>query len=166
MGEVAEKMDDFDVYVNVQGDQPFVSASTLNSLVDPFLQANAPLMSTVGCPITDQHWEDENSVKVICDQTMDAIYFSRSPIPYRRKQVDDLSVYHHIGLYAFSSSFLVQYVQFPVTPLEQSEQLEQLRALENGTRIPVSVIGQPIIEVNTPEDLHAANEEMARRNRD
>lgn len=163
VGEVAENRSDFEVYVNVQGDQPFVSASILDSLIDPFFQEDGPSMSTVGCPITDHHWKDVNSVKVICDRSMDAIYFSRASIPFRRKHVENLPVYHHMGLYAFSNSFLKQYVKFPATPLEQSEQLEQLRALENGTRIRVAVIDQPIIEVNTPEDLLVANEEMARR---
>ena len=161
IGEVAEKVGDFDVYVNVQGDQPFVKPADIDKLVEPFFGDRPPSMATVGCPLNENSIQDPNAVKVICDQQMDAIYFSRSAIPYRREKVGNLPVYQHLGLYAFSRDFLFQFRDFAPTPLEQSEQLEQLRAVENGTRIRVSLVEQPTIEVNTPEDLVAANAAMA-----
>ena len=160
VGEVASQLDEYDVFVNVQGDQPFVTAESIAALVEPFSDPSVS-MSTIACPLNDSSLSDPNSVKVICDRNMNAIYFSRSDIPYRRQQVESLPVYHHLGLYAFSKMFLLEFQKLKPTPLEQSEQLEQLRAIENGFRIRVSLIGEPLIEVNTPEDLVSANQAMA-----
>ena len=160
--EVAEANADFDVFVNVQGDQPFVTSEILTRLVEPFFAADSPEMATLACPLDETARTDPNSVKVICDQRMNAIYFSRANIPYLRSNAP-APVYHHLGLYAFGSSFVHKFHQYAPTPLEQCEQLEQSRALENGHQIRVSLIAEPIIEVNTPEDLEIANEAMTKR---
>ena len=99
---------------------------------------------------------DPNKVKVVCGRQMQALYFSRSPIPYFREQ-HEAPVFHHLGLYGFRRDFLMTYCSLPQTPLEKCEQLEQLRVLENGYRIDVALTDSPTLEINTPEDLVVAN---------
>lgn len=164
VAEVAAAIEGFDVVVNVQGDQPFVTPEILTTLVDPYLQGERPDMATLACPLPDDGRENVNTVKVLCDQSMNAMYFSRSPVPFYR-EVHEAPVYHHLGLYAFTMSFVQQYTKLPATPLERCEQLEQLRAMEHGYRIRVSLIDAAIPEVNTPEDLVIASRLMEQRNK-
>lgn len=151
-----------DVIVNVQGDQPFVNAKMLNALVAPYLADESPAMATLACPLDHtKHANDPNIPKVITDQTQHAIYFSRAPIPYLRNKpasLNDLPVYHHLGVYAYQRYFLEFYQNMPQTPLEKVESLEQLRAVENGYRIRVSLVDNnaTTLEVNTPEELQQA----------
>lgn len=146
-----------DTVVNVQADQPFVTPAMISALVQPYRAGLRPSMTTVAAPIDDLGLADPNTVKVVCDQNGDALYFSRSPIPFRRQAPSQpVPVYHHIGLYAFARPFLEQYAAMTPTPLEQSEGLEQLRALEHGQKIRVCRIRRPVLEINTPEDLEAA----------
>jgi 3-deoxy-manno-octulosonate cytidylyltransferase (CMP-KDO synthetase) len=157
VAEVAGRHPDADVVVNVQGDQPFVTPQMLSALVGPYRAGEQPVMTTVAAPLHDGGPNDPNVVKVICDRAGDALYFSRSSIPYRRTDVaGPLPVFHHIGLYAFTRQFLADYAAMAPTPLEQSEGLEQLRVLEHGHRIRVCPIGHPVLEVNTPDDLAQA----------
>lgn len=152
-----------EVVVNVQGDQPFVTADMLERLVAPF--SDAPdgaevVMTTLGAPLAvADDAADPNVVKVVCDSRGNALYFSRSPIPFVRQPSPGggpVPVLHHLGLYAFSRPFLDVYRSMTPTPLERCEGLEQLRALEHGHRIRVAIAQAPAIEVNTPEDLAAA----------
>lgn len=161
--EVATANPNYDVYVNVQGDQPFVDSDLLSCLIAPFSSSNPPEMATLASPLSDEAKTDPNSVKVILDQDKNAIYFSRASIPFARTEGIDTPVFHHLGLYAFSKDFLHKFHSYPPTPLEQCEQLEQLRAIENGHQIRVSLIEKPIIEVNTPADLEVATELMRKR---
>jgi 3-deoxy-manno-octulosonate cytidylyltransferase (CMP-KDO synthetase) len=157
VAEVGGRRPDADVVVNVQGDQPFVTAEMLSALVGPYRAGAWPVMTTIAAPLAESGVVDPNVVKVICDRAGDALYFSRSPIPYRRNDViEPLPVAHHIGLYAFTREFLAAYGKLEPTPLEQSEGLEQLRVLEHGYRIRVCPIDRPVLEVNTPEDLAQA----------
>jgi 3-deoxy-manno-octulosonate cytidylyltransferase (CMP-KDO synthetase) len=155
VAEVAGHRPDADVIVNVQGDQPFVTPEMLSALVGPYRTGTRPGMTTVAAPLDpDLGPGDSNVVKVVCDRAGDALYFSRSPIPFRRHTgAGPLPVYHHIGLYAFTREFLAEYAAMTPTPLEESEGLEQLRVLEHGYRIRVCPIERPVLEVNTPEDL-------------
>jgi 3-deoxy-manno-octulosonate cytidylyltransferase (CMP-KDO synthetase) len=157
VAEVALRYPQAEVVANVQGDQPFVTAAMLRTLIEPFSQANAPDMSTLGCPLPEGAHDDPNTVKVLCDQRMRALYFSRAGVPYYR-QHHPAPVYHHLGLYAFRREFLAIYATLKPTPFEQCEQLEQLRALENGYSLHVGLTPAPIIEVNTLDDLNKANE--------
>ena len=155
VAEVAVRHAEAEVVVNIQGDQPFVTAPMLSALVGPYHAGAAPVMTTVAAPLDpDSGPGDPNIVKVVCDRAGDALYFSRSPIPFRRHPMaGPLPAYHHIGLYAFTRDFLAKYATMSPTPLEQAEGLEQLRVLEHGYRIRVSPIDHPVLEVNTPEDL-------------
>jgi 3-deoxy-manno-octulosonate cytidylyltransferase (CMP-KDO synthetase) len=161
IAEVAVRHPEYDVVVNVQGDQPFVSAHMLEQLVAPYLASALrgealPEMTTLACPLNiESDLDNPNVAKVICDRHSNALYFSRSPIPYFRTK-RSAPVYHHLGLYAFRADFLAKYTQLEATPLEQCESLEQLRVLEHGYRIRVCQTETAIIEINTPEDLAAA----------
>ena len=138
---------------NVQGDQPFVTSQMLTQLINPYLQGELPPKTTLGCPLDmDKSYLDFNSVKVVCDRKGNALYFSRSPIPYFRNS-GEVPVFHHLGLYAFERNFLAQYAQMKPTPLEECEGLEQLRVLEHGFRIRVCLTQKVVLEINTPEDL-------------
>src|SRR6185437_2449987 len=96
---------------------------------------------------------DPNVVKVVTDLTGDAIYFSRCPIPFDRDKANSVAHYKHIGLYVYQRDFLLNYPALPVGPLERTERLEQLRALENGYRIRVVETEYESFGVDTPEDL-------------
>lgn len=155
---VAERYSDMDVIINLQGDEPFVSARMLEQLVKPFLDGENIDMSTLAHPLNmEVVYNDPNNVKVITDLNKNAIYFSRSPIPYFRNKVEgDIPVYHHMGLYAYRRDFLLKYTKFPQTPLEKAESLEQLRAMENGYKIRVCLTERGTLEINTPEELERA----------
>ena len=180
-----------DVIVNVQGDLPFFPPSLVEDAVAALTRAPAAVMATVKTPIHDlTEWYNTNVVKVVTDREGFALYFSRSPIPFSvhgpksqvsspksqvpslksqvsspKSQVSSLKSqvlgYRHIGLYVYRRDFLLTFPQLARTPLEQSEQLEQLRALEWGYRIVVSETARPTIEVDTPEDLQRAEEALS-----
>ena len=160
MAEVAARTPGADVVVNVQGDQPFVSGAQLEALVSPYLDGRFPEMATIACPLRGDP-ADPNVVKVVCDVQGRALYFSRAPIPYSPE--GDGEYLHHIGLYAFLPRFLQVYAGLPETRLERAEQLEQLRALENGHSIIVTRVDEPVLEVNTPEDLERAASALGTR---
>jgi 3-deoxy-manno-octulosonate cytidylyltransferase (CMP-KDO synthetase) len=165
LAEVAQGLT-ADVIVNVQGDLPFFPPSLVEDAVAALTRAPAAAMATVKTPIHDfAEWQNINVVKVVTDHEGYALYFSRSPIPYTRDRVTtatpQLFGYRHIGLYVYRRDFLFTFTSLPRTPLEQSEQLEQLRALEWGYRIVVSDTEQPTVEVDTPEDLQRAEEALS-----
>ncbi|MDJ0590678.1 MAG: 3-deoxy-manno-octulosonate cytidylyltransferase [Pleurocapsa sp. MO_226.B13] len=153
VAEVATRYPEYSVVVNVQGDQPFVTSQMLSELVTPYLEGESPEMTTLACPLDPETgYKDPNVVKVLCGQKQQALYFSRSPIPYYRNPIQ-VPVFHHLGLYAFRQDFLETYTQLPSTPVEQCEGLEQLRVLEHGYTIRVCQTAKAVVEVNTPEDL-------------
>lgn len=153
VAEVALRYPQMQAIANVQGDQPFVTSEMLTQLINPYLQGELPAMTTLGCPLDmDNSYLDSNSVKVLCDRQSNALYFSRSPIPYFRN-AGEVPVFHHLGLYAFERNFLAQYAQMKPTPLEECEGLEQLRVLEHGFPIRVCLTQKVVLEINTPEDL-------------
>ena len=153
VAEVATRYPEFSVVVNVQGDQPFVTSTMLAELVTPYLEGESPEMTTLACPLDHETgYHNPNSVKVLCGQKQQALYFSRSPIPFYRNPLK-VPVYHHLGLYAFRQDFLETYTQLPATPIEQCEGLEQLRVLEHGYTIRVCQTAKAVVEVNTAQDL-------------
>jgi 3-deoxy-manno-octulosonate cytidylyltransferase (CMP-KDO synthetase) len=155
---VAEKYPDMDVVINLQGDEPFVKPKMLEQLVAPYLAGEKPEMTTLANKLDlEKEYSDYRFVKVIIALNGDAIYFSRSPIPYFTGSTKiSAPTYHHIGLYAFRRDFLLRYTKMPQTPLEKAESLEQLRALEHGYCIRVCITEEKTLEVNDEKDLLAA----------
>ncbi len=149
---------DADVIVNLQGDEPFIKPSMLEELVSPYLNGEMPDMATLAYPINlEKNYNNPGAVKVITDLHGDALYFSRAPIPYFR-ETTKAPVYHHIGLYAFRREFLLKYTTLLQTPLEKAESLEQLRAIEHGYKIRVTITENKTLEINTQEEYEQAQE--------
>jgi len=166
LAEVAQGLND-EIIVNVQGDLPFFPPDMVEDAVSALTCASTAVMSTVKTPIWDLvEWCNPNVVKVVTDREGMALYFSRSPIPFRRdglahdEEPRHLLGYRHIGLYVYRREFLFAFTRLPRTRLEQTEQLEQLRVLEWGYKIAVSETERPTVEVDTPEDLQRAEETM------
>jgi 3-deoxy-manno-octulosonate cytidylyltransferase (CMP-KDO synthetase) len=156
---VAKNHPEMDVVINLQGDEPFIKPRMLEQLIAPYLDGELPDMTTLAHPLNIQaQHHNPGAVKVITDLNGNAIYFSRSPIPYFRQPIDHAPVYHHIGLYAFRRDFLLHYTQLAQTPLEKAEALEQLRALEHGFRIRVCLTEDRTLEINTPEEYELAQQ--------
>lgn len=157
---VAKDFPEYDIIVNLQGDEPFMKPEMLSQLVQPFKSDPELKMATLGFKLNfEQDYNNPDIVKVILDKNDNAIYFSRSPIPYFRQQrekIDHLKILHHIGLYAYNREFLLEYTQLPQTPLEQAELLEQLRALENGIKIRVAETEFKTLEINNADELERA----------
>lgn len=150
IAEVAKKLD-CDIVVNVQGDEPMINPEMIEQLVAPFFEDPCVVMSTLKTKIKDkEELENPNVVKVITDREGNAIYFSRSPLPYAK---DAGKAYKHIGLYAYRKDFLLRLSKMKRTPLEKLESLEQLRVLENGYKIRVVETRHETIGVDTLEDL-------------
>lgn len=158
LAEVAEKFPDADVIVNVQGDEPLIEPTLIDELVAEFAKDAELQMATVATELTDANeMNNPNNVKVVIDRYNDALYFSRSLIPYPRN-LGKSKVFKHIGIYAYRRQFLVDYAKMEPTPLEQTESLEQLRALENGFKIRVIKSSCRFVGVDTEEDLKLVNE--------
>lgn len=158
IAEVASKMSGITHVLNVQGDEPMVEPALLNRIART-LAADPDLgMVTAASPFeTAEEVGNPNMVKVVLNRSRDALYFSRSPIPYQRSKID-VTYYRHHGIYGYSSAFLLQFVKWKPTLLEKTEQLEQLRALENGARIRVLLTRSAAVGVDTPEDALRVSE--------
>ena len=158
LAEVAEKFPDVEIVVNVQGDEPLIEPSLIDELVAAFAEDKDLQMATVATELTDaDEMNNPNNVKVVLDRNNNALYFSRSLIPYPRN-AGKAPVFKHIGIYAYRRQFLIDYAKMPPTPLEQAESLEQLRALENGFKIRVIKSSCQFIGVDMEEDLKLVNE--------
>lgn len=158
LAEVAENFSDVEVVVNVQGDEPLIEPSLIDELIAEFVKDKNLQMATVATELKDaDEMNNPNNVKVVVDKNNDALYFSRSLIPYPRN-TGKAKVFKHIGIYAYRRQFLIDYAKMEPTPLEQSESLEQLRALENGFKIRVIKSLCRFVGVDTEEDLKLVNE--------
>ncbi len=157
IAEVAGKVAG-EVFMSVQGDQPFVAPQDLDALAEVMRADRSLDMATLATPIVDEaEWMNPSKVKVVCAQSGDALYFSRAPIPFARDSGEIPSVaQRHIGVYAYRREFLMRFASMPQGILEEIEKLEQLRALENGCRIRVIASAAPSLEVDTAEDLARA----------
>ncbi len=154
---VAAQFPEMDVVVNLQGDEPFIRVTMLEQLLAPYLRGETPEMTTLACPLDqEKDYHNPGIPKVITDLEGNALYFSRSPIPYFRQETVDVPVYHHMGLYAFRRDFLLLYPQLSPTPLSQVESLEQLRVMEHGYKIRVCLTEHRSLEINTPEEYAEA----------
>ena len=168
LAEVAAQLD-AEIIVNVQGDEPLIEPATIDAAIAPLLADASIVMATTAEPIESAaDLMNPNVVKVVTDQAGFALYFSRNPIPFPRAAVQQhgsleaalaaqpellRQASKHTGLYVYRREFLLRYAKLPPTPLEQSELLEQLRALEHGHRIKVVKVNHRSIGVDTPEDL-------------
>ena len=151
VAEVASA-DPASVVVNIQGDEPLIDPAAIDAAVLALLDNPDIPMATLKRRIEDPaDHGNPNVVKVVTDRSANAIYFSRSTIPYSRGAA--VTYYKHIGLYVYQRDFLLRYSDLPVGPLETAECLEQLRALENGYRIRVAETEYESLGVDTPEDL-------------
>jgi 3-deoxy-manno-octulosonate cytidylyltransferase (CMP-KDO synthetase) len=148
---------DCGLVINVQGDEPLIPTSVINELIT-MMQSNPEFeMGTVAVPRPrSEIAADPNRVKVVFDNSMRAIYFSRCAIPYLREGGNEAQTYLHWGIYAYRRDILERFVKLPEGILEQCEKLEQLRALENGIKIQILLSNLESIGVDTPEDLERA----------
>jgi 3-deoxy-manno-octulosonate cytidylyltransferase (CMP-KDO synthetase) len=143
---------DDDIIVNIQGDEPFIRKEEINILINLFDNQNINIGTFVK-PIThEEDMQHPNKVKVVFTASNKALYFSRSPIPHT-SQFSSLTSYKHIGIYAYRNHILQQITQLPVSPLEETEKLEQLRWLENDFSIHVQICHYENMAIDTPEDL-------------
>jgi len=147
---------DVDIVVNVQGDEPFVRKEPLEKLLKVFegeegkkIQV-ASLMQVLK---DESSINDPNYVKVVVDKNMNSLFFSRSMIPFPREKNTSIIYYEHIGVYAFRKQALLNFTNWPMTPLEAAEKIECLRYLENGIPLKMVVTDYMGIEIDTPEDL-------------
>jgi 3-deoxy-manno-octulosonate cytidylyltransferase (CMP-KDO synthetase) len=153
----AARQSDAEIVVNIQGDEPFISGKAIDQSVEPFLTRPDLEMTTLMRPIMDpEALRDPNVVKVVTGRDGYALYFSRSPIPYPRRQ-GFAKACEHLGLYAYRRDFLLLFASLAPTSLETTEALEQLRALESGHRILAIETAHHVgLSIDTPEDLAKA----------
>ena len=157
LAEVAKKLSGITRILNVQGDEPMIEPRLIDRLVADMEKNPGAEMVTAATPFADASAvANPNNVKVVTDRLGNALYFSRSPIPFDRDGTGAATPLHHLGIYGYRRAFLLKFVKWKPTPLEQAEKLEQLRALEMGARIRVVLTQHRSIGVDTPEDLAEA----------
>lgn len=161
-GEVLEKIaaegGKFDVVINIQGDEPFVEHTQIESLIGCFDDENVQIATLKKQIASQEELESPNVVKLVCDKNDNALYFSRFSLPFQRGKnvenwLDSHRYFKHIGIYAYRTGVLREIVKMQQTPLECCESLEQLRWLENGMKIKVAETDHENIAIDTPDDL-------------
>ncbi len=163
IAEVAARVE-CDLIVNVQGDEPLMDPKLIDRSVETFSAIpDFKFGSAMTAIENDEDVQNPNVVKVVVGRNNQALYFTRFPVPYRRKRTL-LPVYQHIGFYVYQKDFLLAYPAMEPTPLEQTECLEQLRALENGIRIDMIETDYTGIGVDAPEDVARIEWEISRMN--
>jgi 3-deoxy-manno-octulosonate cytidylyltransferase (CMP-KDO synthetase) len=155
IAEAAAKMN-VDIIVNVQGDTPFVKREPLEKLLLQFDDSSVQVASMMQVITKQSEIDDPNFVKVAVDKNMNSLFFSRSVIPFPRDKNITSVYYEHIGVYAFRKQALMNFTQWPITPLEAAEKVECLRYLENGVPLRMIVVDYMGVEIDTPEDLDKA----------
>jgi 3-deoxy-manno-octulosonate cytidylyltransferase (CMP-KDO synthetase) len=153
----------YDAVVNIQGDEPFIDPKQIDLLVDLIVRDDTPLASLAKRIDDADELFSPNAVKVVVNQEGNAMYFSRNPIPFMRNvDRDDWLAkgrfYKHIGIYAYKADVLHQVAHMEPSALEQAESLEQLRWLENGLAIRMALSDAENISIDTPDDLHRAEQ--------
>jgi len=152
----------FDIVVNIQGDEPFLTGEMIDMVVEELARVPELVVVTLMKRIeTAEEMNDPGLVKVVTDREGFALYFSRSPIPHGSPALPSIA-YKHIGIYGYRRDFLSLLVKLPPSPLEVHERLEQLRVLENGYKIKVLETARDTIGIDTPEDLERAREFLKR----
>jgi 3-deoxy-manno-octulosonate cytidylyltransferase (CMP-KDO synthetase) len=159
IAEAIEDRTDVDIVVNVQGDEPFTQKAPLEKLLQVFEGEAGKQVQVASLMQELKDWkliEDPNYVKVAVDKNFNALFFSRSVIPYPRDKNVQSIYYEHIGIYAFRRQTLLDFTKMPVSPLEAAEKVECLRYLENGIPMKMVVTEYMGVEIDTPEDLQKA----------
>ena len=151
-------LSDDEVVVNVQADEPFIEPKVVSSVIDQVKKLKDRDFTMVSCykDITSEMADDPNHVKVICDDQEDAIYFSRSKIPYNRDHYNSTKYKGHLGIYGFTKKSLNKFCSYESSLLEETEKLEQLRALSNGAKINMVKVDSNSFGIDTKEDLENA----------
>ena len=160
---VAKKLAGFSIIVNVQGDEPFLDPRLIDRLIATLETDRKADMATAACPLDPADLDNPNCVKVVADLKGNALYFSRSPVPADRDGNVRPARFRHLGIYAYRRKFLLDFVKWKQTPLEKSEKLEQLRALEHGAGIRVLTTRTTGPGVDTPEDAALAEKVLEAR---
>ncbi len=162
VAQIARRLEQVDIVVNVQGDEPELSGGSIDLVIRLLEEDPGAVMSTLATPIRSRRQlEDPACVKVVFDRGGRALYFSRSPIPHARQWDDRLLAadpphfYQHVGLYAYRREFLLKLAATPPSELERIEKLEQLRVLEAGHGILVGVVDEPTFGIDTADDYRA-----------
>lgn len=151
--EVMTQYPEITLAVNVQGDEPLITPESIDSAIESLLSdKNADISTLIRKIDSDEEFNNPNVVKVVVDNAQNALYFSRSAIPYRRNEGHTES-FAHIGLYAYKREALAKMTALPQSSLELTESLEQLRALQNGMKIKTSVVDYKPIGIDTPDDV-------------
>ena len=161
----ASKDLEVDIIVNVQGDEPFTDKENLQKVIDIFANDSRQNIAVASLMERITHPDDianPNNVKVVVNKFNEALYFSRSVIPFPRDTNTKVPYYKHIGIYAYRKDALQQFTQLPPSLLEETEKLEQLRYLENGFKIRLAVTDIPTIGIDTPEDLEKARQRLSK----
>lgn len=156
--EVAEKHPEYDVIINIQGDEPYIDPEQISKLIGCFNDADTQLATLIKKVANEQELHNTSSPKVIVNKNSEAIYFSRSPLPHIRGQepqnwLQHFTYFKHIGIYGYRADILKQITKLPVSPLEKAESLEQLRWVENGYKIKVAETEIETVAIDTPDDL-------------
>ena len=151
--EVVKKYPEIKYVVNLQGDEPLMPPEYISKVLQPLLK-NESKMASLVTPINDQsELNNPNIVKAVIDTKGFALYFSRSMIPYNRDNAKNIQYFKHIGIYAYTRETILEFSLLPQTSLEMAEQLEQLRALENGVKIKLEVVSRAFPAVDNPGDV-------------
>ena len=155
IAEAAADME-LDIVLNVQGDTPFIKKEPLAQLLKCFDDKSVQVASMMQVLTKEAEINDPNFVKVAVDKNMNSLFFSRSVIPYPRDKKTPIIYYEHIGVYAFRKQALLNFTNWPITPLEAAEKVECLRYLEYGIPLRMIVVDYMGVEIDTPEDLAKA----------
>jgi 3-deoxy-manno-octulosonate cytidylyltransferase (CMP-KDO synthetase) len=159
--EATNNFPDCEIIVNIQGDEPGIESELIDGVVNLKLQNRNFEMTTAACILEKENYTDPNRVKVVFDKNFRAVYFSRSQIPSNFKA--EKKVYKHIGIYCYEKKFLLEYNSLPKSELEDSESLEQLRAIENGNSIGVHIHSGSGLSVDTESDLNIVISDFKKR---
>ncbi len=156
--EVAELLPQFEVCINIQGDEPMIDPLQIDLLCGCFYEQSVGIATLIKKITTTEELFNPNTPKVIFNKEMEAIYFSRSTIPFLRnsnpdKWLDNSTYYKHIGIYGYRTSVLSKITALDISALEIAESLEQLRWIENGYKIKVAITDKESQAIDTPEDL-------------
>jgi len=157
----------FDVIVNIQGDEPFILPAQINQLAEAFSDSSIDIATMIKPVSCVQEYESPDVVKAVIAENGNALYFSRLPIPFFRKEKNEQKIidtaYKHLGMYAYRSSVIKTIAALPVSVLEEAEQLEQLRWLQNGYTIRTIITDAETIAVDSPADLVKAENYLDRK---